>query len=153
MAIFPTGFAAVIAARNTTLLADNGIANGTTTVAMVLDLIQLSDIYDVLMSADDTVEDVAAAVGAYTIVAADRNKVKRFLAATGVAVSVPSGLPRGFSISWIQNAAGVLTFATAVGAAQIIESPEGLRSGGPKGSGMLLCTAPNTWLLSGYTQA
>ena len=67
-------------------------------------------------------------------------------------MQVPTGMPVGFVVDWIQGGTGILTFATVGGAGQTILTPEGLRSGGQYGRGTLEVARNNTWLLSGFTQ-
>lgn len=152
MAVFPTGFSDLTPSRTSKVLGDTGTQNGNFTVAGILAQIALTDILTQLLAANDVVEDVPANTTAYTITANDKNKTKRFLSTGNCAVSLPSGMPVGFVVDWIQTGAGILTFATAAGAAQTVNSPEGLRSGGLYGRGTLEVVATNTWNLSGYTQ-
>ncbi len=103
-------------------------------------------------AANAIIEDVAAATTAYTFVAADKNKVKRFNASANAAISLPTGMPIGYTVGWIQQGTGLLSFATVLNAGQIIQSPAGYRSAGQFGRGSLQVVATNTWNLSGYTQ-
>jgi lipid-binding SYLF domain-containing protein len=152
MAVFPTDFAPLDPARSLNVLVDNGTSNGVITIAALLGLVQTTDIYTRLLASVDTVDDVAANVTTYAVALGDNAKVKRFLCSGACVVNIPQGLPVGFAIEWIQDGAGLLTFQSASGAGQVIESPEGLRSGGRYGSGVLRCKASNTWQLAGYTQ-
>lgn len=151
MAVFPTDFAAQAALRTTKLLSDDGSLNGTITPAQIFALLQGSDILQQLLSLDDVVEDVASTVTAYTIVAGDRNKLKRFLSSAACTISVPLGLPVGFTFNWLQQGAGVLSFVSAGGAGQTLQSIQGFKSGGQYSRGTIECVAANTWNLSGYT--
>lgn len=152
MAVFPTDFAAQTPLRSTKLLGDNATANGTVTIADVHGQIALTDFYPKLLTADDTIEDVASTVTAYAVVVGDKNKLKRFLAAGSCTVSLPAGLTAGFTLSWVQWGAGTLTFASASGAGQLIRSTDGLRSGAQYAGGYLKYMGANEWHLVGYTQ-
>ena len=152
MAVFPTGFADKAPARTSKVLGDTGTENGNFTVAAMLGLIALSDMQDKLMAANDVVEVVNAEYTDYAVVAGDKNKTKRFLTTGNCAVTVPSGMPVGFLVDWIMDGPGTLTFGSAAGAGQTVQSAAGLRSGGRYGRGTLEVVAANTWNLSGFTQ-
>lgn len=153
MPIFPTATADIAISRTSTVLADNGTQGGDATVAAILGQIALTDFLPRLMEANDVIEDVGATVTAYTVLAGDKNKTKRFLCTGACAVSVPAGMPVGYLLDWIQWGAGQLTFASASGAGQSIVSTSGLKSNGVYSSGVLRCVAANTWLLAGETVA
>lgn len=152
MATFPTDFAQVPPARTAKVYVDNGTISGWMSVADLLSTMIPGDIYTRLLSLLDPVEDVASNVTSYDVVLLDNAKRKRFLCSGACVVNVPLGLPTGFAFSWQQKGAGTLTFQSAAGAGQTIESPEGLRSGAQLASGELVCMAPNLWALNGYTQ-
>lgn len=103
-------------------------------------------------AANAVIEDVPAATTAYTFTAADKNKVKRFNASANATISLPTAMPIGYTVGWIQQGTGILSFETVANAGQIIQSPAGSRSAGQFGRGALQVVATNTWNLSGYTQ-
>lgn len=101
------------------------------------------------MSQNTVIEDISAT--AYTMQQTDRNKIKRFTAATAVTVNVPASLAVGTAVGWIQQGAGQITFQTLTGAGQVLQSASGLKSAAQFSRGSLLCVATNTWNLSGLT--
>lgn len=150
---FPTGTPDITAARTSKVLGDNGSQGGNVTVSQLFSLIQLTDIFTQLMSANDVVEDVAAATTTYSVVAGDKNKTKRFLSTGNCLVNLPNGMPIGFLLDTIQDGLGILTFQSAPGASQTLVAPRGARSGGPAGVRVTVqVTALNTWNVSGDTQ-
>lgn len=150
---FPIATTDIEPTRTSTVLGDNGSQGGDFTVEKILRLISLDDIRTQLMTFNEVVEPVASGTTAYAVVATDKNKTKRFLSTGACTVSLPAGMPIGFSVSWIQAGAGTLTFASAASAGQTINSAAGLRSGGQHGRGSLTVVDSNTWNLSGFTQA
>ncbi len=150
MAVFPNGFTDFTTlARTIRLLADNGSANGTVTIAQILSQLALTDMQSKLMGAYDTIEDVASNVTTYAPVAGDQNKTKRFLSTAACTVTVPS-MPVGFLVDWIQFGDGILTFAA--GSGQSVSTSNGFRSRVKFARGTLEVVAANHWLLSGDTQ-
>lgn len=151
MAVFPTGFSAFTSlARTIRVLADNGTANGTVTVADILGQISLTDVQSKLMGALDTIEDVAATATTYTFVSADQNKTKRFLSTGACTVTAPPNMPVGYLVDWIAFGDGVLTFAAGSGVS--VSTSNGFRSRVKFSRGTLEVVATNHWLLSGDTQ-
>lgn len=152
---FPTGLGNLTPARDSVVLVDNGTANGKVPISAILGLATFGDLQNQLMQANDIIEPVAANTTSYTFTASDKNKTKDFQNTAACVVNLPAGMVVGTYFSWIQGAAGILTFQGAAGAGQtIIEPDNAFRSGGKVGaSGSLLLFRANTWLLSGYTQA
>lgn len=106
-----------------------------------------------LFAENASIQDVAAATTVYTFLNADKNRIKRFNASAAASIMVPAGFPVGYTVGWIQQGAGVLTFSSVLNAGQTIQSAAGLKSGGQFGKGVLQCVATNVWNLSGYTTA
>lgn len=152
MAVFPTAFDPLAPAKSIKVYADDGTKNGWVSLADIIAQIRIADIYPELLKALDTPKDIASTTTSYTLLAEDNGKVLRFLNSGACTVNVPAGLPVIYTVEWAQRGAGILTFKAADGSGQTVDSPEGLRSGGQKGSGTLRQDAPNSWLLSGYTQ-
>lgn len=151
MAVFPTGFSDFTTlARTIRLLADNGTANGTVTIAQILSQLALTDVQSKLMGALDTIEDVASNVTTYAFTASDQNKTKRFLSTAACTVTAPANMPVGYLVDWVQFGDGILTFAA--GSGQSVSTSNGFRSRVKFARGTLEVVAANHWLLSGDTQ-
>lgn len=152
MAVFPTAFDALTAAKSIKVYADNGTQNGWVSIADIIAQIRIADIAAELLKATDNIKEIASTTTSYTLLADDNGKVLRFLNSGACTVNVPAGLPVGYTVEWSQRGAGILTFQAASGSGQLVDSPEGLRSGGQKGTGTIRQDTSNGWLLSGYTQ-
>lgn len=152
MSVFPTAFDPLAPTKSIKVYADNGTQNGWVALSDIISLIRAADISAELLKATDTIKPVDATTVSYTLLADDNGKVLRFLNSGTCTVNVPAGLPVGYTVEWAQRGAGGLTFQAASGSGQTVDSPEGLRSGGQKGTGTLRQDVANGWLLSGYTQ-
>jgi hypothetical protein len=83
-----------------------------------------------------------------TITAADAGSVVTYTSGSAVAVTVPAGLPAGFTCTLIQSGAGQLTLA---GSGATLNSRNGLKTAGQYAAIGLQQTAANVYVLGGDT--
>jgi hypothetical protein len=115
----------------------------------------MSQLFDYMLAkmraSNAEIEDVASSITAYTFVAADRNKIKRFNATAASTISLPAGMAVGTTFGWLIQGTGVHTFQSVTNAGQTLQSPAGLKSAGQYARGSAVCVAANTWNISGFT--
>lgn len=102
-----------------------------------------------LLFANLVIEDVTGTT--YTVVTADNGKVKRTTNTSAVTVTFPSGLGQGFNVTFIQGAAGQVTFATS---STTINNRQGhTKTAGAHAFVSFIAYVANTFVLGGDTAA
>ena len=95
---------------------------------------------------------IKAVTGAYTVLSTDCGNSLRSGDASAVTWTIPTGLPNGCPIRWLQGGAGVIAFAAGSGETlENVNSPANVHSGGQFARGELLIDTASTFALSGTT--
>lgn len=133
----------VLVATSNAIIAGNGSSPVRTTGVTI-------DTNDNLYAFGGLVEDVSGTT--YTLDAADKGKIKRFTSGSSVTITLPSTLVAGFSVCWIQDGAGQLTFTAGSGAT--LQNRQGhSKSAGQYGAGSLIVVANSGGSAAAYRLA